>query len=117
LRIRLSNGAATQAAGTFLGMAYSAIADGGASNAFFFDNVAFTAQNVVTATNATSVGVYLVKLEGILRVTTAGNFLPSYSLSANLAAGSSSTNPSSTNWMTIKQLATSASDAFTGGWA
>ena len=117
LRIRLSNGAATQAAGTFLGMAYGAITNTGAASAFFFDGVAFTAQNVVTATNATSSGVYLVKLEGILRVTTAGNFLPSYSLSADLAAGSGSTSPDANNWMTIKQLATSASVNFTGGWA
>ena len=82
-----------------------------------FSAAALTVDNVVTAANAVAAGVYNIMITGILRITTAGTFIPKYSLSANLASATTATAPSASNYLMIQQIATSGSAAATGGWA
>ncbi len=115
LRIRIA-GSGT-AAGTFSGTAIGSIAAGGATNQFMFSGVTLAVDNLVTAASTTAAGVYNVIVEGVMRVTTAGTFIPQYSLSAALTGATTATAPSALNFMTIQQMATSSSVAATGGFA
>jgi hypothetical protein len=119
LRLVLNDGAATAAAGTFEGTSIGTInaASTTTQTCVFFDAVTLTAATAVTVTNATSSGTYFLFLNGLLKITTAGNFLPSFSLSANLAAGSGSTTLNDGNWMSIKPLSSAGDTVSTGAWA
>jgi hypothetical protein len=55
-------------------------------------------------------------MTGILRVTTAGTFIPQFSLSAALTGATTGTAPAAQNYMTIASIATSGSAAATGAW-
>jgi hypothetical protein len=118
LRLILNNGAATAAVGTFTGRSVGNInaSSTTAATFVFFDVTALTTATAVTATNATSAGSYNVWVDGLLRITTAGNFLPSFSLSANLAPGSGSLTLDANNWMSIRQLSSNGAAIFTGAW-
>ena len=114
---RINLGGGGTAVGTFSGYSTSSVAAGGAASQFVFNGVALTVDNVVTAANAAAAGVYNIYLSGVLRITTAGTFIPKYSLSAALTGATTATAPSALNYLMIQQIATSGSAAATGGWA
>lgn len=114
-RINLAGGGT--AVGSFSGDAISSIAAGGTTSQFAFNGVALTVDNVVSAANTTAAGVYNINLSGILRITTAGTFIPKYSLSAALTGATTATSPSSSTFMKIDILSSSGSAASTGAWA
>lgn len=114
---RINLGGGGTAVGTFSGTSISSIAAGGASSLFTFNAAALTVDNVVTAALAVAGGVYNIYLTGILRITTAGTFIPKYSLSAALTGATTATTPSALNYMIIQNLATNGTVAATGGWA
>ena len=115
-QLRIKFAGAGTAVGTFNGQATGSIVDGGATSQFLFLGVALNADSLVTVASTTVSGVYNVLITGILRISTAGTFIPQYSLSAGLVSASTATAPSSLNYMTIASIATSASAASTGAW-
>ena len=114
---RINFGGGGGAAGSFTGTAVSSVAAAGATSQFMFNGVALTVDNVVSAANAVAAGVYNTMITGILRITTAGTFIPKYSLSANLAGATTATAPSALNYLMIQSAGTSSTAAATGGWA
>ena len=114
---RINFGGGGTAVGSFTGTAVSSVAAAGATSQFMFSAAALTVDNVVSAANALAAGVYNIMITGILRITTAGTFIPKYSLSANLASASTATAPSSMNYLMIQSVGTSGTAAATGGWA
>jgi len=118
LRIHFTSGGA---AGTFSGIS---IGTQGANASFsyttstvvFHNDVNIQTAQVVTAANVTSTGEYHVYIDGILRITTAGFFTPSWSLSANLA-GSGDSFLWNWNWLSITQISSSGTTVSTGTWA
>ncbi len=114
---RINFGGGGGAAGSFTGTAVSSVAAAGATSQFMFNGVALTVDNVVSAANAVAAGVYNTMITGILRITTAGTFIPKYSLSANLAGATTATAPSALNYLMIQSVGTSGTAAATGGWA
>ena len=114
---RINFGGGGTAVGSFTGTAVSSVAAAGATSQFMFSAAALTVDNVVTAANAVAAGVYNIMITGILRITTAGTFIPKYSLSANLASASTATAPSALNYLMIQSVGTSGTAAATGGWA
>ena len=114
---RINFGGGGTAVGSFTGTAVSSVAAAGATSQFMFNGVALTVDNVVSAANALAAGVYNIMITGILRITTAGTFVPKYSLSANLASASTATAPSALNYLMIQSVGTSGTAAATGGWA
>jgi hypothetical protein len=115
LRIRF--GGAGTAVGTFSGHAIGSGADAGTSSAHRLNGVALNGDNVIGNTSTTPSSVYISHITGILRITTAGTFIPSYSLSANLLSAGTSTVPAALNYMLIQSLDTTGSAAAIGGWA
>ena len=113
---RINFGGGGTAVGSFTGTAVSSVAAAGATSQFMFNGVALTVDNVVSAANALAAGVYNIMITGILRITTAGTFIPKYSLSANLASASTATAPSALNYLMIQSVGTSGTAAATGGW-
>jgi hypothetical protein len=81
------------AVGTFSGMSISSIIEGGASSNFSFNAVNINANNILTAASTTVSGVYTITLRGVMKITTAGTIIPSYTLSANLASAGTATAP------------------------
>lgn len=81
------------AVGTFSGMSISSIVEGGASSNFSFNAVNINANNILTAASTTVSGVYTITLRGVMKITTAGTIIPSYTLSANLASAGTATVP------------------------
>ena len=114
---RINFGGGGTAVGSFTGTAVSSVAAAGATSQFMFSAAALTVDNVVSAANALAAGVYNIMITGILRITTAGTFIPKYSLSANLASASTATAPSALNYLMIQSVGTSGTAAATGGWA
>ena len=114
LRIRFGGGGT--AGGTFSGHAIGSGADAGAATAHRLSSVTLTTDNIISNTSTTASSVYVSKVSGILRITTAGTFIPQYSLSAIITAGSA-TAPSASNYMIIQSLDTTGSAASIGGWA
>lgn len=118
LRVRL--GGAGTAVGTFRGTAIGSSAvspSGGTPSQFLLNGVTLTADNNVSAASTTAGHTYVSLVTGILRITTAGTFIPQYSLSANLVGASGANASSAANQMILQSLTTSDSAAATGGWA
>lgn len=113
LRIRLA-GAGT-AAGTFSGVATGSATNTGAASNFLLSAVTLSSDNNITPASTTAAGVYVATVQGILRITTSGTFIPNYSLSANINAAG--TVGSAANSLVIESIATSGSTASTGSWA
>jgi len=114
---RINFGGGGTAVGSFSGTAVSSVAAGGAASQFMISAAALTVDNVVTAANIVAAGVYHIMITGILRITTAGTFIPKYSLSAALASATTATAPGSMNYLMIQSAGTSGTAAATGGWA
>jgi len=114
---RINFGGGGTAVGSFTGTAVSSVAAAGATSQFMFSAAALTVDNVVTAANALAAGVYNIMITGILRITTAGTFIPKYSLSTALTGATTATAPSSMNYLMIQSVGTSGTAAATGGWA
>jgi hypothetical protein len=108
------------AAGTFYGTAYGysgSAATTGTPTVYQFMGSNITADNVVSPATTTAAGDYYSVVSGTLKITTTGTIIPTFSLSANIAAGSA-TAPNANNAMIIQpiQMGTSI-PASTGGWA
>jgi len=114
---RINFGGGGTAVGSFTGTAVSSVAAASATSQFMFSAAALTVDNVVTAANIVADGVYNIMITGILRITTAGTFIPKYSLSAALASATTATAPSALNYLMIQSAGTSGTAAATGGWA
>lgn len=102
----LGSGAAV---GSFSGTCVSSIAAAGATSQFMFDAVNINASNVLTATNATSSGVYNIIFRGIMKITTAGTIVPQYNLSANINGAGT---VSKVYFFNLQQLDTQSAAAF-----
>ena len=76
--------------------------------------VALGTNVVVTAASAVAGRVYVVDIEAIMDIGTAGTIIPSYQFSATLTSGVVTL--SSLNNMTITKLADTSVSTF-GGWA
>jgi hypothetical protein len=91
------------AVGTFSGMAISSIIAGGASSNFSFSAVNINSNNLVTAASTTVSGVYTITLKGVMKITTAGTIIPSYTLSAILVSAGTATVPA-VLYFTLQQM-------------
>lgn len=100
-RINILGGGA--AVGTFSGMAISSTIAGGASSNFSFNAVNINSNNLVTAASTTVSGVYTITLKGVMRITTAGTIIPTYTLSANLVSAGTATVPA-VLYFTLQQM-------------
>jgi hypothetical protein len=113
LRIRFGGGTAV---GTFSGNAMGSGADAGAATGHRLDT-ALSVTSIISNTSTVASSVYVSNVSGILRITTAGTFIPQYSLSASLVSAGSATTPSTSNYMIIQSLDSTGSAAAIGGWA
>lgn len=105
------------AVGTFSGISVGSIAAGGAASTFILNGISIATSTSMTAANATAAGVYNVLLTGIMRITTAGTFIPQYNYSASLVSATGANSVAALNHMVIKQIATNGTAASTGAWA
>ena len=105
------------AVGTFSWRGTGAILDAGAASSFAIAATALSAgpSFTVTAASAANPRQYIVIGEGILRITTAGTIIPSYSFGATLTSGT--TTLVADNHLIIQSLDTSGISTYTGGWA
>jgi hypothetical protein len=99
------------AVGTFSGMAISSIIAGGASSNFSFNAANINSNNLVTAASTTVSGVYTITLKGVMKITTAGTIIPSYTLSANLASAGTATVPA-VLYFTLQQMDSQSATTF-----
>jgi hypothetical protein len=113
--LRVSLGGGGTAIGTFHGTAM-----GGTNNAgpviITLQGTALSATSNITSASAVAGAVYVSKMEGIMRVTTAGTFSPRYSLSA-IITGGTTTNPSVHNRLILQELNSVGGAAALGNWA
>jgi len=115
LRINLL-GAGT-AAGTFTGIAIGFNAGTGASTAYHFSAVNINTNNTVAPSITTAAGSYQTEISGIIKITTAGTFIPAYGLTAVLTSATTTTTCSATNYMRLIPISTSGTTTVQGGWA
>jgi hypothetical protein len=113
LRINLL-GAGT-AAGTFTGIAIGFNAGTGASTAYHFSAVNINTNNTVAPSITTAAGTYQAEISGIIKITTAGTFIPAYGLTALINAATTTT-CSATNYMRLIPISTSGTTTAQGGW-
>jgi len=102
------------AVGTAAWTALSSITAGGSSNMFRIASASIATNAVVTAASAVAGRVYIVRVRGIVRITTAGTVIPSVQWSATLTSGTFTWEPN--NNLTITPLATSSTANSTGGF-
>ena len=105
------------AVGSFSWRGIGSILDAGAASSFVIAATALAAAPTfaVTAASAANPRQYIVIGEGILRITTAGTIIPSYSFGATLTSGT--TTLVADNHLILQSLDTSGSAVRTGGWA
>ncbi len=115
LRINLL-GAGT-AVGTFSGSAIGWNAGTSASTAYHFAAVNINTNNTVAPSISTASGTYQAEISGIIKITTAGTFIPAYGLTVNLAGATTTTTCSGSNYMRLIPISTSGTTTAQGGWA
>ena len=105
------------AVGSFSWRGTGAILDSGAASSFVIAATSLVAGPTFTVTASSSANPrqYIVIGAGILRITTAGTIIPSYSFGATLTSGT--TTLAADNYLIIQSLDTSASSVKTGGWS
>jgi hypothetical protein len=115
LRINLLG--AGNAAGTFTGIAIGFNAGTGASTAYHFSAINITTNNTVAPSITTAAGSYQAEISGIIKITTAGTFIPAYGLTAVLNNATTPTTCSATNYMRLLPISTSGTTTVQGGWS
>lgn len=113
--VAINIGGGGTAVGTRSWTAQSSITAGGNGAMFRVASGALTANAVVTAASAVAGRVYIVRANGILRITTAGTIIPSVQWSATLTSGVLTWSPD--NYMVITPLTSSSTANFTGAFA
>jgi hypothetical protein len=105
------------AVGSFSWRGTGAILDSGAASSFVIAATSLVAGPTFTVTASSSANPrqYIVIGGGILRITTAGTIIPSYSFGATLTSGT--TTLAADNYLIIQSLDTSAFSVKTGGWS
>jgi hypothetical protein len=104
------------AVGSFSGTALSAGSlSGGLVQMFRFESIALGSSTQVSTTFDASSRVYVIEINGILRITTAGTIIPSYLFNATLNSGTVTLY--SANRITIMPISNSGTTTVVGAWS